>query len=756
MKKIAILFFSLLLFMPTTLAACGGIGSTVVYVNGIFTTLAKAKEDLAKLRAEFKNRTEDYTVDFINGYNPSHLEGVGDLAQVTAQMMGRSMSDYDLNTILLQIHPQVTTRRLLLVGHSQGSFYANEMHGYLMAHGGARDAVGVYNVGSPAASTAGRGAYLNSSGDTMLAWLRGLGFSFLPNNIDLVPSAGDAQSKYPGHSFSGAYLAEAPERVVGDIKSAIDKLKPVRATDAGECFTAPSAGVGYQATKAGFAVADTAATAIKVTYSVAQSATVFASNILGAAVAGAVDVGQKVASDVGITLSGLSEFSQAADGEHSPTNFDIVSRLYGSSLGREDIEDLLGDQGSAVASAPLFEPPVLEPPVPSMAEGEPAEETEAISTHKTIYLGGSGGSDEPEVVIDADAPATASSTTSNEPVASTSEPVATTTEPALSPTPSGLFGGVVINEVAWGGTSLQAHQWIELYNTSSDDIDLATTSLVIDDGEPIALSGIVEEGKYIVLQRVSNSITNTSQSNFVTVDFDELSSEPVQVSLIDSEGKLIDATPEPDACGSDWCGGFITPDVGYADYLGDKIAVSMERIDVEDDGTDPDNWASNDGYTRTGRDSQNMLIIGTPMRTNSEHWPMAGFFCGDGDILEPGDDTEPYVSESDCAAFFGDAQVTQSVGGAIFMGTVGSSTMKNSFSFGINQYGGMHKAGQASFSPRDAGEYFVALWHYNSGVGSPSTQLVGHLQTYLMTGVQQDGTAGPPGLHWAVIPFIIE
>src|SRR3989344_7281868 len=190
-----------LLFFPLVInAACVSDGATVVFINGIFTTKAEAKEESDDLRNEFYAELPNSKVNFINGYNPSHLAGLGDLAQSAAQMQGASISDYDLTTILLQIHPQLTTRKAALVGHSQGAFYANALYDYLLAHGEPKAAVGAYQVASPAAYVAGGGRHLNSSDDTMLDALRGLGFTFLVSNIDLAVSPEDAQKKYPGHS----------------------------------------------------------------------------------------------------------------------------------------------------------------------------------------------------------------------------------------------------------------------------------------------------------------------------------------------------------------------------------------------------------------------------------------------------------------------------------------------------------------------------------------------------------------------------
>ena len=335
-------------------AACAADGETVVYINGIFTSKRQAQEDSDNLKDEYYTRISNSDVNFINGYNPSHLAGFGDLAQAAAQIRGKSISNYDRNTILLQIHPQLTTRKLLLVGHSQGALYSNALYDYLVDNGEPESAVGVYQVGSPASYVAGGGAYLNSSGDFLLGTLRDLGFKFLPNNVDLVSYGDDARKIFYGHSFSGAYLAEAPDRIVGDMQGALKKLKADSSSDTGECFTAPAAGLGYKATKAGFAVVDTAAIGIRAGAGVASRVAIAAGNALAFAAQSAYGIVSKVVADISITVGGIEGISHAAEPAKAKTNFSLVSRFYGSSIPEEEYDELVGNMGGAVATAPIF------------------------------------------------------------------------------------------------------------------------------------------------------------------------------------------------------------------------------------------------------------------------------------------------------------------------------------------------------------------------------------------------------------------
>src|SRR3989344_6205075 len=143
----------LFLFPSFAFADCSQNGATVVYVNGIFTSITDANKDLGKLIKQYQDRTGDHETKFINGYNPSHIAGGGDLYKSIVQAYQNEESfvaDTDLTTILLQIHPQVTTQKLILVGHSQGTYYTNDLYKYLTGHGVSQNSIAVYNIATPA------------------------------------------------------------------------------------------------------------------------------------------------------------------------------------------------------------------------------------------------------------------------------------------------------------------------------------------------------------------------------------------------------------------------------------------------------------------------------------------------------------------------------------------------------------------------------------------------------------------------------
>ena len=71
--------------------------------------------------------------------------------------------DYDLTNILRQLHGDLKAQKILLVGHSQGTFYTNAAYDYLVKNGVDKKSIAVYNIGTPADKVAGNGEYLTSS-----------------------------------------------------------------------------------------------------------------------------------------------------------------------------------------------------------------------------------------------------------------------------------------------------------------------------------------------------------------------------------------------------------------------------------------------------------------------------------------------------------------------------------------------------------------------------------------------------------------
>ena len=255
------------LIIPTIISAeCTKDGYTVVFVNGIQTTEDEAKNGKRDLELKFQRYSNLGSVSFIIGYNESHLAGGGDLLQSIAQTFHSSVSDYDLNTILLQIHPQVETRKILLVGHSQGTFYTNELYNYFVKHGVPPESIAVYNIATPADRVAGSGKYLTSANDAVIYYVRQKGAAFgaaqpLPANILIPVPASEANDPWAGHHFSSDYLDGAAGRIVREMDETLTKLKADKLSEEG-CFVPPERSIAYRAQAVAFKIADPTAVAV--------------------------------------------------------------------------------------------------------------------------------------------------------------------------------------------------------------------------------------------------------------------------------------------------------------------------------------------------------------------------------------------------------------------------------------------------------------------------------------------------------------
>ncbi|MBI5045684.1 MAG: lamin tail domain-containing protein [Candidatus Niyogibacteria bacterium] len=263
MKYLLSAFIVVFVAMPTSVfAVCSDTGATVVYVNGVMNSKQDAIDSTNALQQKFQKTFNNLDITFITGYNPSHLAGLGDLMQSAAQMIDNSISDHDLNTILMQIQPEVTTRKILLVGHSQGTFYTNSLYTYLINHGVPKESIAVYNIATPASEVAGNGSHLTSSNDSLIRAVTALAQKLqillpLPTNIDVPIYRDDAQSDYPGHDFIRAYIAGASDQIVSDVLRALNTLTAEASAET--CFTAPQPTMGYKAEDMAFAIIDSVA-----------------------------------------------------------------------------------------------------------------------------------------------------------------------------------------------------------------------------------------------------------------------------------------------------------------------------------------------------------------------------------------------------------------------------------------------------------------------------------------------------------------
>ncbi|HAE36338.1 TPA: hypothetical protein DCX66_02755 [Candidatus Nomurabacteria bacterium] len=220
---ILVLFIALPFFKVGAQDICSKNGYTVLAINGIFTDEKEAVENKDKLKDRFylPYHNEPVKVDYI--YNSTHLGGVGDLFDSIRQGLFDQKSDYDLVEMLNDASEKVGTQKLLIVGHSQGNFYANSFYDKVADKEGGvpRESLGVYSVATPADHVAGNGKYLTSDTDSIIANVVGRVKNIMTPNTHIVLEKADGN----GHSFSDVYLKYRSKEIVADIKSSFDKLK---------------------------------------------------------------------------------------------------------------------------------------------------------------------------------------------------------------------------------------------------------------------------------------------------------------------------------------------------------------------------------------------------------------------------------------------------------------------------------------------------------------------------------------------------
>lgn len=531
MRRRASIILSLVFLIPNlAFAACTSSGGTVVYVNGIFTSLTDAQKDLKKLKEKYQERTKDYTINFTNGYNPTHLGGLGDVIQSVTQAFVKPVSDFDLQTILLQIHPEVKTRKLLLVGHSQGTFYTNEMYDYLLSHGEPKEAVGVYNIATPASYVAGNGKYLTSSNDKLIQLVQGLASNWnakepLPANI-LIPLTPEQEvDPNGGHSLSGVYLAEASDRIISDISVELAGLKATYASETGDCFTTPPLDMAYKSKQALFAITDSAVIGAKVGLSISEKALATVSNAAIALVGGAFNLVASVQESQKSLVNDTQ--TTLTDEPHTEKNFKVLKSLYGSSLTEEDVQDLLGDtaeQGAAAAlaappqTAETTPPPVSETPTPTFSI-PPAP----------VFVPDLGGAAPPSEVVSAPLVATVPPVPIILFDASTSPPILTVTECAYSLSKDFCFIPTTSPNISWsavegateyqvliGGSSIATTTTTSFSPTLTDDATSTIEISAVDASSTVLTSAsqsIYVFTRPVVINEIAWSGTNASSND---------------------------------------------------------------------------------------------------------------------------------------------------------------------------------------------------------------------------------------------------
>jgi hypothetical protein len=155
-----------------------------------------------------------------------------------------------------------------------------------------------------------------------------------------------------------------------------------------------------------------------------------------------------------------------------------------------------------------------------------------------------------------------------------------------------------INEVAWAGTvASSSDEWIELYNASSSEIDLAGWTLSDGGDLSLALAGVIPAAGFFLLERTDDmTVADLPASQIYSGGLNN-SGEILQ--LRDPSGSLIDSA---NADGGGWPAG------------SSATSATMERRGGDDRSG---NWGTFTGYFGAGHDAEGEPIAGTPLQSNS-------------------------------------------------------------------------------------------------------------------------------------------
>ena len=174
-------------------------------------------------------------------------------------------------------------------------------------------------------------------------------------------------------------------------------------------------------------------------------------------------------------------------------------------------------------------------------------------------------------------------------------------------------GTVVINEVAWRGTTANANdEWIELYNPTGKTISLAGWTLYAEDARPyIALLGEIKAHDYFFLERKDDNAVSDVPADLIYGNdgADWALNNTGEILTLDFASTTVDKTARCQKSGTFWCSS-----------LSASGSPTMERIDPEWSGEDSANWGTANSIRANGLDADGGKISGTPRARNSLHY----------------------------------------------------------------------------------------------------------------------------------------
>lgn len=211
---------------------------------------------------------------------------------------------------------------------------------------------------------------------------------------------------------------------------------------------------------------------------------------------------------------------------------------------------------------------------------------------------------------------------------SSTEEVPTSTEPIVTSTPP----VVEINEIAWAGTAARYanDEWLELYNNTSDDIDLRYWKILVSGHEinwttSSVKDPIIKAHGYFLLERNSDEMIPDISANIVYTSDYGFNDAGEKMELFNDIGEKVDEVD----CSSTW-------------FAGDNINYrSMEKIDPAKDGNDKNNWQSSFGLRMQGRSYAGGDLVASPKQPNQGFIVLRNTQLEDNLVLQP--KNNPYV-----------------------------------------------------------------------------------------------------------------
>lgn len=225
------------------------------------------------------------------------------------------------------------------------------------------------------------------------------------------------------------------------------------------------------------------------------------------------------------------------------------------------------------------------------------------------------------------------------PETSTTTPTSTVDVPTTTPssTSSNTTMEVVINEIAWAGTSADypTHEWVELYNNTDQDISLFTTSasttwkLKVGDWYTEAFKiynpTIPAHGYYLMEFRWDETVRE-APADYTFALNGGFPNAGAKVQLIRPDGSLSDVVD----CSGGWFAG------------SENKYQTMERLNPLVSGSEPTNWQTNKGQRLFPRTYNGGQVYGSPKLPNTGGMIALNVYQDDDEVVLTKDNS-PYI-----------------------------------------------------------------------------------------------------------------